>query len=82
MYHIYVLQSQTDGSYYIGMTGDIEKRMREHNFGRTGYASLKRPWKLVYAEQYETRSEARKRELYLKSLKNKKYLERIIHQGL
>ena len=54
------------------------KRLNEHNFCRTRYTSLKRPWKLVYKEEYQNRSDAIKREKYLKKLKSKKYLEFLI----
>ncbi len=78
MYFVYILQSQLDKSYYIGYTSNLENRLREHNFGKTGYTKLKRPWRLIYKEEFLTRSEAIKRERYLKRLKNKKALEKII----
>ena len=78
MYFVYILQSIKDNSYYIGYTIDINRRINEHNFGRTGYTKLKRPWKLIYKEEYKTEKEAINRERHLKSLKNRKALEKII----
>lgn len=78
MFYIYILKSQKDNSYYIGLTQDIDKRVNEHNFGKTRYTSLKRPWRLVYKEKFNTMSEAVKRERYLKKMKSKKYLEFLI----
>lgn len=78
MYYIYVLQSEVDGSHYIGSTKNVERRVWEHNFGSTRYTKRKRPWKLVYKEEYKTKTEALKREKYLKGLRNSKYLEEIM----
>ena len=78
MYFVYILQSSIDKSFYIGYTGNVDNRLYEHNFGKTGYTSLKRPWKLIYKEEYFTRGEAVKSGKYLKRLKNKRYLESLI----
>ena len=81
MYSVYVLQSKTDDSYYIGSSKDRKRRLWEHNYGRTGYTKNKRPWKLIYFEEYESRGEALKREKYLKSLKSRKYIQELINKG-
>lgn len=59
----------SDDSLYAGWTNDIEKRVRAHNNG-TGakYTKARRPVTLAYAERFETRSEAMKREAALKKL--------------
>ena len=74
----YILQSHKDASYYIGSTEDLDVRVAKHNKGYSRYTKLKRPWKLVYREEYRTLSEAKKREYYLKSLKSKIVIEKII----
>ena len=78
MFSAYVLQSQNNGSYYIGSTGNIEERIKKHNNGQSRYTKSKIPWKIVYMEEYKTRSEAKKREYYLKSLKSKIAIEKLI----
>ena len=78
MFFVYILQSALDKSFYIGFSSNLENRLREHNYGRTGYTKKKRPWKLVYFEEYKTINEAVKREKYLKRLKSKIALEKII----
>jgi len=83
MYFVYILQSAKDNSFYIGYTSNIEERLWEHNEGRTRFAKYKRPWNLIYKEIYQVKTVALKREKYLKSLKNKRYLAKIIGlQGL
>ena len=75
---MYILQSEKDGRYYIGSTDNIEERVRRHNKGYSRYTKGKGPFKLVYKEDYNTRSEAKKREYYLKSLKSRIALEKLI----
>ena len=56
-----------DGSYYVGHTDDLEKRLAEHqdaSFG--GYASKRRPVTIVYAEVYDSRDDAFHRERQIK----------------
>ena len=54
----------------MGHTKDLDKRLNEHNQGRTRSTKSYKPWKLVYGEKYETKSEAYKRELEIKSYKS------------
>jgi len=68
MHFVYILQS-ADGKYYTGYTTDLERRMKEHKNG-TG-AKFTRGFgfkKLLYHEEYKTKSEAMKREAELKQL--------------
>lgn len=81
MFFVYILQSEKDNGYYIGSTGDIDKRIEKHNKGQSKYTKSKRPWKLKYTEEYRTLSEARKREYYLKSLKSKIAIEKLLKLG-
>jgi putative endonuclease len=77
-YYVYILESELDGTYYIGSTGDICDRLARHNQGRSMYTKAKRPWKLVYSEEHGSRSLAMKRERGIKSKKDKGYVERLI----
>lgn len=67
MYHTYILQSELDRTFYIGMTTDIQIRLSEHNRGESRYTSTRKPWKLVYFETFDTLQKARQREKYFKS---------------
>ncbi len=55
-----------DGIFYTGQTQDIDARLERHNQGRSKYTRDKGPWELVYTEDYETRSEAVRREKQIK----------------
>jgi putative endonuclease len=53
--------------FYVGMTKNIENRIKEHNSGKTKSTKGYVPWKLFSVECFISRIEARKREIYLKS---------------
>jgi putative endonuclease len=78
MYKVYILESQADHSYYIGYTSDLNNRLVQHNKGESRYTSNKRPWKLVYYETFATKSEAIKREKFLKKQRNRKFYQSLI----
>jgi putative endonuclease len=75
-YFIYAVKSSFDDRIYVGFTLDLEKRIKEHNQGRTKSTKGYRPWALIYKEEAETRIEAREREKFLKSGCGKEYLKK------
>lgn len=78
MYYLYILKSLKDGKYYIGSSDNWKRRVLEHNSGRSKYTKDRGPFELVYKEEYNTNSEAKKREYYMKSLKSKIAIEKLI----
>ena len=70
---VYILECN-DGTLYTGWTNDIDKRFKAHNDGKGAkYTKGRRPLKLVYLEELETKSEALKRENKIKKMtKDKK----------
>ena len=78
-YYVYVIQSLKDKTRYIGYTSDIEKRLQDHNKGKTKSIKHKIPFQLVYKEEFETKTEAIKREIRLKknSWEKEKLYEKI-----
>jgi putative endonuclease len=51
---------------YVGWTSNLDQRLRAHNSGKGARSTAGRHWELLYAERYETRSEAMSREWHLK----------------
>lgn len=78
-YYVYIIQSQKDNSFYIGYSQDPEKRLIKHNNSSKGYSSTKKPWVLVYTEKFSTKTEAIKREKFLKKQKNRDFYLKLIH---
>ncbi len=67
-YFTYILKC-SDTTYYTGVTNDLEKRIKAHNgVLRNGakYTKTRRPVKLMYYEQFETKSDALKKEYILR----------------
>jgi putative endonuclease len=68
MWFVYILKCN-DGTFYTGITNDLDKRVSSHNKG-TGakYTKTRTPVELVYQEEATDRSEASKREYKIKKL--------------
>ena len=61
-YYMYVLLC-ADGTFYGGFTNDVAKRVATHNAGKGAkYTKTRRPVKLLYHEEFETKSAALKAE--------------------
>ena len=80
-YYVYVLKSQSYGVLYIGHTNNLDIRLKEHNLGKSRYTKGRMPWDLLYKEEYNTRSEAMKREIFLKSGQGRNLLKGIISKA-
>jgi putative endonuclease len=79
-YFVYVIQSEIDGRLYKGQTSDIDKRIKEHNSGKTKSTKGFVPWKLVYLETFGTREEAVLREKYFKTGSGREFIKEKIIQ--
>ncbi|MBT5808185.1 GIY-YIG nuclease family protein [Candidatus Uhrbacteria bacterium] len=67
MWYFYILQSQKDLDYfYKGSTGDLKRRLNQHNKGEVDSTRPRKPWKLVYYEAYVSEKVARLREKSVK----------------
>ena len=80
-YFVYILQSAKDGTYYVGSTQDLSERIERHNQGRSKYTKAKRPWELMYFEEYPDRSSAVKRENQIKRQKRKGFIEKLVKKS-
>ena len=74
MHYVYVLHSAEDGKLYTGATGDLRKRIDEHNNGKVDSTTNRRPFDLVYYEACLKKEDAFRREKYLKTGMGKRYL--------
>jgi len=75
---VYIIKSISRNRYYIGYTIDIERRVREHNAGSAKSTRPFGPWKLIYSESFDKKSDAYKREYHLKHAKGRKEKSDII----
>lgn len=67
-----------DGSFYVGITNDLDERLAEHARGKDSEYTAKRlPVKLVWKQEFGSKREARKREVEIKGWSRRKKLELI-----
>jgi putative endonuclease len=65
---------------YKGMTDNLERRFKEHCAGKTKTTKNMDNLVIVYTEQFETRAEARAREIYFKSAAGRRFLKNKINK--
>ena len=84
MFYTYVLYSKKFNKIYVGYTANLEDRFKSHNqLATKGYTVKFRPWIIAFHEEFETKSEAIKREKQLKSSQGRKYIwDRLAADGL
>ncbi|MEW7280514.1 GIY-YIG nuclease family protein [Aquimarina sp. 2201CG1-2-11] len=72
-YYTYIIECK-DGSFYIGMTNDLERRLNEHQDGHKPncYTYTKRPLRLKWFKIYTNPSEAILKEKQLKGWSRRK----------
>ena len=74
-YYVYILKSLKDGKLYTGQTDNVHKRLSAHNSGKVRSTSSRKPFELIYSEEFLTRSQARWKERYLKTAWGKKQVK-------
>lgn len=69
-YYLYILEC-SDGSFYTGITTDVNRRLKEHNENKKGakYTSCRRPSRLIFEKKFKNRSKALVEESRIKKLK-------------
>ncbi len=78
IYIVYILKSLNSERTYVGFTNDIERRLKEHNSGKSKYTSKFMSWKLVYKEEFNNKEEAVNKERYYKTAAGRRKLKRIL----
>ena len=77
MYFVYTLQSDLNTErYYVGLTTNIDKRLLEHNSGKSIHTNKFRPWQLIRYIAFQSKDRAEKFELYLKTSSGRTFAKR------
>jgi len=66
MFYVYILQSQTDKSYYAGFTEDLKNRIKEHNTGKSKFTATKGNYELIWYCAFSEKSKEEKTEVETK----------------
>ncbi len=70
-WYLYMLKC-SDGTFYTGVTNNVERRLREHNSGTASrYTRSRLPVKLVHQERCVNKSNALKKVFGIKALSRK-----------
>jgi len=70
-HYVYLLEC-SDGTYYCGSSGDVQKRFEAHSKKRGAkYTRTRLPLKLIYVEELDSLRDAMRREREIKGMKRK-----------
>jgi putative endonuclease len=68
-YYVYVLWSDAVHKFYVGITDDLDRRVRQHNEGVSRWTRGRGPWRCVWRQRCASLTEARRLENRLKRQK-------------
>ena len=77
-FYVYILFSPSLNRYYIGHTGQLDDRLFRHTNSGSKSTKAAHDWQLVYSESYPSRSDAMKRESFIKKQKSRRFIETLI----
>ena len=66
-YYVYILYSISHDRFYIGQSAKLQYRLYQHNAGKVASTKGYRPWIIGHTEEFTKRTDAIKRESFLKS---------------
>jgi len=73
MYYVYLLLLKNN-QIYTGITQNLKQRLSEHINGKVKSTARRRPLKLIHYEAYLLKSDALRREKFLKTTEGKRLL--------
>ena len=79
-YFVYLLKSQLNERYYVGITDNLQRRLGEHNSGKNISTKRFGKYNLVWFKKYDSAIDARKHEKWLKK-KNRLYKNKLASVG-
>ncbi len=82
MHSVYVLISLKDKKFYVGLTSNLSRRVKEHIDGKSPSTKSRRPLKLIYQEVHYNKQDAARREQYFKTTKGKHTLRQMVKNRL
>ena len=80
MFYTYILYSEKVDKFYVGMTSNLEERMRKHNSKNKGFTNQADDWKHVFVEEFVIKEEALSREKEIKNWKSRKKIIELIQK--
>ena len=78
MFYVYVIKSLSRNYIYVGLTNNVQRRLKQHNNGENKTTKAYSPVELILSEEFQTRKEAREREKYFKSGVGKEHIKSLL----
>ena len=75
---VYALYDRESRQIYVGMTNNLERRLREHRRGQSFFTRMFKDITVIYTENREDYGSGRRREKYLKSGIGREFLRTLI----
>ena len=80
MFYVYIIYSKTADKFYIGVSSNIEERVKKHNSKNKGFTNQASDWVFNYTEVYIEKSDALIREREIKNWKSRKKILLLIER--
>ena len=81
-FFVYILYSEKFNKTYVGLTNNLNRRLKEHNNASNKSTKAYIPWKIIYTESLPDRVSARKREKYFKNGSGREYIRARLSEWL
>ena len=80
MHFLYIIYSKTSDKYYVGETHNIEERILKHNAHqyKNAFSKIAQDWETKLTKQLKSKEEAVFLERFIKRMKSRKFILKII----
>jgi len=72
---VYAIKSISRNYIYVGMSSQLEKRLKRHNAGKNKTTKPYAPFLLIYSKEFDSRMDARIHEKQLKTGSGREFLK-------
>ncbi|MFA7114618.1 MAG: GIY-YIG nuclease family protein [Candidatus Omnitrophota bacterium] len=78
---LYIVENTVINKFYIGVTKEVQRRVKEHNgkCAKKWATRQKGEWTLVYSEKFRDKKTALLREKEIKKKKSREYIKKLIN---
>ncbi len=80
-YITYILKSQIAPKTYVGHTDSMDRRLSEHNNGKSIFTRRYKPWSILYTEEFTHENESIKKEEYFKSGAGRRWIKKTLFKS-
>ena len=78
IFFVYIIYSASLNRYYVGSTGQLDDRLYRHRNSGSKSTKKAKDWTLKYTESFDTYAQAVAREMHIKKMKSRSYIEFLI----